>query len=152
MQIEDVCAPYAHRPHRQWKAVSSKPEAWTTREEVKSDPRRWLATSRTKVQGTSPRADRVESLFKDLTEKWKDETINLSDVGQIILNDSYQRIVGLGPTVLPYIFGALSIELDWWFPALRAITGVDPIADEDVGDMEAMRQAWLRWAELNGYL
>jgi hypothetical protein len=37
-----------------------------------------------------------------------------------------------------------------WFWALKAIAGVDPVAPEDRGRVEAMREAWLRWGREQG--
>ncbi len=32
------------------------------------------------------------------------------------------------------------------FLALQAITGVNPVAEDDFGDLEKMSNAWLAWA------
>ena len=39
-----------------------------------------------------------------------------------------------------------------WFMALREITGELPIREQDRGNIEAMRVAWIDWGERNGYI
>jgi hypothetical protein len=105
----------------------------------------YLATS----AEISPSATRAR--FEELAATWKRETINVSSISAIILHDAYQEIVGMGRPVLPLIFRELEHELRFWFPALRAITGTNPISQEIEGDVEGMRDVWLTWARENGY-
>ena len=37
-----------------------------------------------------------------------------------------------------------------WFWALKSLTDVDPVSDDDRGDMVAMANAWLEWGRVNG--
>jgi hypothetical protein len=37
-----------------------------------------------------------------------------------------------------------------WFWALKAITDVDPVAEENRGDVVAMAKAWIDWGAANG--
>ena len=57
---------------------------------------------------------------------WKDETSAQSSIHVIAMHPSYQRIIGMGRTVLPLLFQELQREPDQWFWALHAITGEDP--------------------------
>jgi hypothetical protein len=40
----------------------------------------------------------------------------------------------------------------YWFPALTAITGEQPIPEGHFGNVRAMRDAWLEWGRARGYL
>jgi hypothetical protein len=88
--------------------------------------------------------------FADLAETWKEERGASSSLTEIVLQPAYQRIIGLGPTVVPSILAELAATPDHWFWALTAITGTNPIPDEAAGDLSAMTQAWLDWGEREG--
>lgn len=95
--------------------------------------------------------DRTGQEFSQLRDRWQSETRRLSSIDRKILNDSYQRIIGMGERALPHIFRALRTRTEFWFPALYSITGEDPVPPEAAGDLDAMREHWLRWAEENGH-
>lgn len=90
--------------------------------------------------------------FEHLAEEWKRETINLSSVQEIILNPAYQRIIGMGPDVIPFILQQLERCPGFWFWALRCLTGENPVTQEMRGDVAAMTEAWLNWGREYGYL
>jgi hypothetical protein len=87
--------------------------------------------------------------FKSLADRWERETRNLSSIDQIVLHDAYQAIIGMGAAVTPLILERLRRKAGMWFPALRSITGVDPVSYEQRGDITAMRRAWLEWGRRN---
>ncbi len=68
------------------------------------------------------------------------------------MHPAYQRIIGLGPAVIPLILADLARQPDHWFWALRALTGEDPVPAEARGRVKAMADAWLQWGRENGYL
>jgi hypothetical protein len=70
----------------------------------------------------------------------------MSSATDMAMLASYQRIIGLGPAVLPLIFRELERETDHWFWALAAITGANPVQPESRGSVPEMAQAWLAWA------
>jgi hypothetical protein len=86
--------------------------------------------------------------------KWQRETTYHSSVADIATHPAYQRIIGMGPSVIPLILGRLEIEDEpaHWFWALKYTSGVDPVPSTDRGDLEKMRRAWLDWGERQGYL
>lgn len=87
--------------------------------------------------------------FADLVAEWHRERGITSAVNDMVSCPSYQRIIGLGPDVLPAIFAQLRQEgddPDHWFPALEAITGANPVSEGDFGDLAKMADAWLVWA------
>lgn len=88
--------------------------------------------------------------FEALARDWKEQSRYLSSPIQIAMLPTYQRIIGMGRPVVPLIIEDLRREPDFWFWALRAITGEDPVRAEDRGDLEAMTKAWLNWARERG--
>ncbi len=89
--------------------------------------------------------------FNKLAKKWKRETMHCSLVKQMVLHPAYQEMIGLGPKVIPLILKELKKEPDFWFWALRSLTGVDPTTEDMHGDVMGMRNAWLNWGRENGY-
>jgi hypothetical protein len=84
--------------------------------------------------------------FKKLAKEWREETSFCSDPNEIFLHAAYQQIIGMGTLALPFIFASLEKEIEHWFWALRAITGEDPVPENDRGDLDKMAHAWLDWA------
>ena len=58
-------------------------------------------------------------------------TRHLSNTAQISLVFSYQKIIGMGPAVVPLILSELQKEPDHWFWALEAITDENPVSESD---------------------
>jgi hypothetical protein len=90
--------------------------------------------------------------FHEHATKWTQETAHLSSATQMILHPSYQRIIGMGPQVLPLIFQDLEKENRDWFWALTSITGTDPVPPSDAGNVPQMKMAWLQWGKARGYV
>jgi hypothetical protein len=89
-----------------------------------------------------------------VVHQWHQQRGATSSITTAALCPAYQSIIGLGKTAIPFIIAQLKSEgnePDQWFWALKAITGADPVADEDRGDYVAMAQKWLQWAESEGY-
>ena len=97
----------------------------------------------------SANTKRIKKIFKDNIKRWIEETLTLSSVTDIVLNNNYQRIVGLGPAALPLIFKELKKGKGYWFWALAAITGYEPSCEE--GNFAAYRITWLKWGKEHGY-
>ncbi len=88
---------------------------------------------------------RLTALFRQLADQWRSETQFLSSTTAICTHPAYQRIIGLGPQVIPLILAELSKEPRLWFWALRALTGENPASPDDQGRVQAMADAWLSW-------
>lgn len=88
--------------------------------------------------------------FKRLAAEWKEESRFLSNTAQMALLRPYQRIIGMGFPVLPFILEELDREPDQWFWALEAITEENPIPTEAMGDVAAMARAWVLWGKQRG--
>ncbi len=90
--------------------------------------------------------------FHDLVRRWKDATTFTSSGTELALHPAYQQIIGMGKEAIPLVLEELQREEDHWFWALKSITGDDPVAPADRGNLPKMTSAWLRWAHTNGYL
>jgi hypothetical protein len=89
--------------------------------------------------------------FDQLANAWREQTRYLSSTHEIVLHPAYQRIIGMGPDALRFIFRELETSPDHWFWALSAIAGEDPVPPEDKGDLRAMAHHWLQWARRRGF-
>jgi hypothetical protein len=89
--------------------------------------------------------------FQALVSDWHQERGVTSSVGEMCSCPAYLSIVAMGPSALPLIIAKLREEgddPDHWFVALYHITErINPIPEEDMGDMRMMAKAWLDWAE-----
>jgi hypothetical protein len=90
--------------------------------------------------------------FRDLVRAWKQAKVFTSSGSDLALQPAYQQIIGMGKDAIPLILDELQREEDHWFWALKSITGEDPVAPPDRGNMPKMTEAWLRWAEARGYM
>jgi hypothetical protein len=94
----------------------------------------------------------LAQVFEQLAATWRADTLYLSSTTEIATHPAYQRIIGLGPQVIPLILGELQKQPDHWFWALRALTGEDPVPPADAGRVPAMAAAWLKWGRENGWI
>lgn len=94
----------------------------------------------------------IETTFNELAMAWKLETRFLSSFTEIVLNKSYQEIIGLGPTVIPFILKRLQESPDQWFWALSVLTRDNPVPQEHAGNLTQMTDDWITWGREKGYL
>jgi len=97
-------------------------------------------------------AESIHERFRELRDDWKSKTRHLSNTAQISLVFSYQKIIGMGPAVVPLILSELQKEPDHSFWALEAITDENPVSESDAGDMEASARVWVQWGRDRGLL
>ena len=96
-------------------------------------------------------ADWLAADFRQMVAQWRTDTDFLSSAHQICGHPIYQRIVGLGPGVVPLIIEELRDEGGHWFSALQKLTGEDPAPEGSTGDYATQRQAWLDWGTAKGF-
>ena len=70
----------------------------------------------------------------------------------MIKHPAYECIIKMGPTAIPIILKELDREVDHWFPALHVLAGVDPIPEDNKGNVSAMAEAWRNWGRSEGYI
>ena len=93
----------------------------------------------------------ISRQFYELAETWRQERGATSSLTKLILHPAYQRIISLGNAVVPLILKELERRPDYWFSALAAITGANPVKAEQRGNLRQMTQAWLEWGKEQGY-
>ena len=101
---------------------------------------------------TKPSESSVRERFEQLAAEWKSQSRYLSNVTQMALLKSYQRIIGLGPAAVPLILEELQRTPDLWFWALEAITDENPVPGEALGQVNSMTSAWLNWGRGRGLI
>jgi hypothetical protein len=64
----------------------------------------------------------------------------------------YQRIIGMGPPVVPQILEEFQREPNQWFWALEAITEANPVPPEGAGKVRRMAEAWIAWGKQHRFI
>lgn len=105
-----------------------------------------LVVSRKKVEHVPTRV-----IFEQMAAIVNDETLFVSSSTERAMHPAYQRIIGLGPEVLPLLIDDMRRNQSDWFWALQAITGHDPIPEEKRGRILEMIECWVAWAKSNGH-
>lgn len=120
-------------------------------EEIVVDFERLVQTKYGHFICKKPVATSIEDTFRELRDRWSEETEYLSSPYEMAMNESYQQIIGLGESVVPLILQDLISTHDHWFWALKAITRQNPVNDQDAGDITNMANAWIAWGKEQGY-
>ncbi len=92
----------------------------------------------------------IADRFYGLGRQWRQETLLSSSVTEITSSPAYREIVDMGWQIVPYILSDLRENPDHWFTALREITGANPVPPQNRGNLAAMADDWLAWAEAKG--
>ncbi len=99
------------------------------------------------------KAESIEEKFGRLSKQWRRETRHISSIHEKSINMAYQKIIGMGKDVLPYIFHDFEKTHDHWLWALYAICDEESAPDlEKAGDLDAAVDVWLNWARQHNYL
>lgn len=101
------------------------------------------------VNGT---AKDIAEEFQSLVEWWERDTAPISSIEQMAMHPAYQRVIGMGKEIVPLILKQLQQEPDYWFWALKAITGENPMKREHAGNLELMTEDWLQWGAEKGLI
>src|SRR5437870_13088432 len=94
--------------------------------------------------------DPTEQKVRDLAAAWKADHGVSSSLTQTFAHPAYKQIIEMGEPVVPFLLAELEREPDWWFAALKAITGVDPVPVASRGKLAEMTRAWLEWGRAHG--
>ena len=89
--------------------------------------------------------------FRRLADQWIDDTLDMSSVKDMVVHPAYLRIIAMGDCVIPLLLRELEERPNYWFVALSAVTGDDPVPDNADGDFTMMVDAWLEWGRREGY-
>lgn len=101
------------------------------------------------------RTNTIDRLFRENADRWKEETAHLSSVTKMLAHPSYLRIVGLAKDSINHelerlLLRELENEPDYWFDALTAITGENPVHPQY--DFDESVNAWLEWGRRKGII
>ena len=92
----------------------------------------------------------LQQKFRSLASAWKvDEGVS-SSLSERFAHPAYQQIISIGEPVIPLILAELERDPDWWFAALKSITGDDPVPDASRGRLKELTRAWLDWGRKRG--
>lgn len=86
--------------------------------------------------------DELYDLFEELAEEWIGQTTTWASPTRRFAHPAYQKVIGLGPRVVPHILERLVNDPDEWFWALAAITRFEMPHHDNFDDA---RHAWLNW-------
>ena len=111
-----------------------------------------MATTPVQNPPSVPPSDAIEQRFRRLEAQWKADTEFLSDAGRIVTHPAFKAIIALGVEVVPIMVRDLQERPSLWVWALPEITGVNPVAATDGGNIRKMTDAWLKWARDQGLL
>ena len=89
--------------------------------------------------------------FHRLANAWTEAVAHFSSSSKRENDPNYKEITALGPAVVQLLLSDLAKNQRHWFTALTAITGADPVPEEDAGRILKMSEAWLNWGKENGY-
>lgn len=89
--------------------------------------------------------------FQRLAQRWKLETAHVSNISKKAMHPAYQEIIGMGKSAIPLLVAELKREPDDWFWALHAISGANPVPQENRGNLRVMADAWIQWGSNQGY-
>lgn len=92
--------------------------------------------------------------FQEFVKEWRNQRGAVSSITEMSMLPSYQRIIAMGESVVPFLIAQLKSEgdePDQWFWALRCLTDANPVNPKDQGDFQAMARAWIEWGEKQDY-
>jgi hypothetical protein len=93
-----------------------------------------------------------EDWLNALAGQWERETGHLASLSRRKQHPAYHKIVQLGQPAVPLLLERLTTDPDFLFPALRDITGENPVPDEARGYYDQMVVAWQEWGRQRGFI
>jgi hypothetical protein len=90
--------------------------------------------------------------FSKLAGRWESETAHISSTHDLVIHQCYQCILTLGKDVVPLILERMKRRPNYWFWALRIMTGENPVSSDIAGNLEAMTDRWLDWGRQKGLI
>jgi hypothetical protein len=96
-----------------------------------------------------------ETCLHEHIERWKWDTAHLSSMKQMLAHPSYLQIIQLAKYFSNFeveraLLRELQTEPTYWFDALVAITGEDPVLEKH--DFDEAVNAWLEWGRNKGII
>lgn len=91
------------------------------------------------------------SLFYGLLRRWQRETAFYSDPDKITSHPCFLKMVQIANLALPLIIDELRSNPSLLVWVLDDAFADKPYSEEDLGDISAMTNAWIAWAERNEF-
>ena len=107
------------------------------------------SSSESTGQYQSSDSDFIGSFYAVLN-RWQSETSLLSDPDKITSHPSFRALVKNAEVVTPLIIEEIKRYPSFLVWVLDDAYGEAPYAPDEVGDIDAMTEAWIAWAENNG--
>jgi hypothetical protein len=112
----------------------------------------WKAELRPRRSSDSPphEAEFFAARFRNLADQWRSESKHMSSTKSMSALDSYQQIIKMDKPVVALLLLELKERPNFWFTALRQITG-----EKEIGRGLAFKEAvnaWIKWGYDNSYL
>jgi hypothetical protein len=96
--------------------------------------------------------DEQKKRFRQLAGQWRQEVAHLSSSVQMAAHPACREIISMGAPAIPLLLAELQRAPHFWFAALRALTGENPVPKESAGDVKAMARAWIQWGRDKGHI
>lgn len=149
---------YCQRPPQRWNPAWSREE--TCLQVDQEDVDAWIASTDTswfpepeqRATRGSTRSEQLRPEFSRLANEWRRETLTAGHLSKIVMNPAYQRIMAMGPDIIPLILEELTQTPGHWFWALHNLVpeGSDPA--EGCTSIREAANAWLEWGRREGFL
>src|SRR5437763_16080588 len=95
--------------------------------------------------------ENLDEKFQRLAEEWHQAVAHHFSSRIRDNHPAYREIIEMGSAVVPLLLRDLANNRRHWFAALTAITGANPVPNEDAGNIDKMAEAWLRRGREHGY-
>jgi len=92
-----------------------------------------------------------EKIFQNLVEEWRSGRGHSSKIADMAMHPAYQKIIGMGPKIVPLLLREMEQRPGHWTWALRSITRENPVTDETRGNLKEMANARVEWGKGRGY-
>lgn len=102
--------------------------------------------------GLKEPSEEAKRRFGELANRWRRETAHLSLSSRMAKHPAYREIVNMGWVAVPLLLAELKRDADFWFAALREITGENPVPAKSAGRLKEMARAWIKWGQERGYI
>lgn len=99
--------------------------------------------------------EELKRKFNAHVQDWRHATGFLSAVSKKFMHPSYQKIIGMGPQVIPLILKEMEQNpTPHWFWALNALTEDNPLEPQNTANMSVNEivGVWLEWGKREGHL
>jgi hypothetical protein len=92
----------------------------------------------------------INDLFNSYAQEWRTKAEHLSSIKKMVAISSYRQIINLGKPAIPLVLRELDERPNFWFTALRELTGEREIGKGQ--DFKDARKAWLAWGRGRGLI